>query len=116
VWTVFVAYLAAFVSAIGLNLVVAIALGAWLVAHGTDPKRLGDELPVLLTTPAVFIPLLVLPPQVAVGLAAILPARLSPEPTLLRLRLVKPALPAWGYPAVAVASFLPLAVGLGLAS
>jgi hypothetical protein len=114
VWPVFVTYLAALVLAFLLQVVGAVALAAWLLAKGSDPKRLADELTALVTTPAAFI-LLVLLAQAAIGLAAIVPARLSPEPTFLRLRLVKPALPAWGYPAVAVASSLPLGVGLALA-
>ena len=114
VWTVFVAYLAALVSAVGLQVVAVVAVVAWLLAHGTDPEHLKDALTSLLTMPAAFI-LLGLLGQGSIGLAAIIPARLSPEPTLLRLRLVRPALPGWGYPAVAVASFLPLGVGLGLA-
>jgi membrane protease YdiL (CAAX protease family) len=114
VWPVFVAYLAALVLAVLLQVVVTVALAAWLLANGSDPERLLDELTALVTTPAAFI-LLLLPTQVAVGLAAIVPARLSPEPASLRLRLVKPAMPGWGYPTVALASFLPTAVGLALA-
>jgi membrane protease YdiL (CAAX protease family) len=114
VWTVFVAYLVALVSAVGLQVVAVIAVVAWLLSHGTDPAHLTDALTSLLTTPAAFLLLAVLG-QASVGLAAVVPARLSPEPTLMRLRLVRPAFPAWGYLAVAVASFLPLAVGVGLA-
>jgi membrane protease YdiL (CAAX protease family) len=114
-WTVFVVYPAALASAVGLQVVVAVALVFWLLATGTAPQKLADELTTLVTTPAVFL-LLALSAQVGVGLAAVVPARLSPEPAFLRLRLVKPALPAWGYPTVAVASFLPAAVGLALAS
>jgi membrane protease YdiL (CAAX protease family) len=114
VWTVFVAYLAALVSAVGLQVVAVIAVVAWLLTHGTGPEHLQTDLTSLLTMPAAFI-LLGLLGQGSIGLAALIPARLSPEPTLLRLRLVRPALPGWGYPAVAVASFLPLGVGVGLA-
>ncbi len=106
VWPVFVTYLAALVSAVGIQVVAALAVALRLVANGTDVKRLADGLTALLTTPAAFI-LLVLPAPVVIGLAALIPARLSPEPTWLRLGLVRAALPAWGYPIVAVASFLP---------
>jgi membrane protease YdiL (CAAX protease family) len=114
VWTVFVVYLIAAAAAVGAQIVVVIPLAVWLVVTGTAPEKLADELTALVTTPAVFL-LLLLPTQVVVGLAALIPARLSPEPTFRRLRLVKPALPSWGYPAVAVASGLPTAVGLSLA-
>jgi membrane protease YdiL (CAAX protease family) len=115
VWTVFVVYLVALVSAVGVQTVIGVALAVWLLATGTALQKLADELTALVTTPAAFLLLLLLPTQVAVGLAAIIPARLSSEPTFLRLRLVKPRMPAWGYPTVAVASFLPTAVGLALA-
>jgi membrane protease YdiL (CAAX protease family) len=114
VWTVFVVYLIAAAAAVGVQVVMAVALAVWLLATGTAPQKLADELTALVTTPAVFL-LLLLPTQVAVGLAAIVPARLSPEPAFLRLRLVKPVMPAWGYLTVAVASGLPTTVGLGLA-
>jgi membrane protease YdiL (CAAX protease family) len=106
VWTVFLAFLAAILGAIGLQVIVVIPLAIWLVSQGTDPKRLGDELTSMLTTPAGFMLLALL------GQAPIIPARLSPEPTLLRLRFVKPAMPSWAYPVFAVASLLPLALGL----
>src|SRR5690349_15938526 len=114
VWTVFVVYLVALVAAVGVQVAAAVLLVVWLLATGTAPEKLVDELTALVTTPPVFI-LLALPTQLAVGLAAIIPARLSPEPAFLRLRLVKPMMPAWGYPTVAVASFVPTAVGLALA-
>ncbi len=114
VWPVFVAYVAGLTLAVFAQVVVTVALGVWLVLNGTEPGRLQDQLVGLVTTPAVFM-FLALLSQAAMGLAAIIPARLSPEPALLRLRLVKPSLPAWGFPVVAIGTWLPAAVGLALA-
>jgi membrane protease YdiL (CAAX protease family) len=54
--------------------------------------------------------------QLVIGLGAIIPARLSRTPALVRLGLVTPALPGWGYPVVVLGTLFPLAVGLGLAA
>jgi membrane protease YdiL (CAAX protease family) len=56
-----------------------------------------------------------LPGQFVIGLAALIPTRLSREPTRARLGLVRPALPAWGYPLVVAGALFPMTVGLGLA-
>jgi membrane protease YdiL (CAAX protease family) len=114
IWPVFVAPVAAFLGAVLAQMVIAVAAALWLLGKGTGPQQLTAELVALLTTPVVFMLLAALS-QVSMFLAAVVPARLSPEPTLLRLRLVRPALPAWGYPTLAVAALVPLAAGLGLA-
>jgi membrane protease YdiL (CAAX protease family) len=114
VWTVFVVYVAAILGAIILQaLVVAVYIGAY-VAGGADLKQLIPRLPELLATPQAFI-ILTLLSQCVIGLAAFVPAWLSPEPTRARLGWVRPALRPWAYPVVAVGSLIPLAVGLGLA-
>jgi membrane protease YdiL (CAAX protease family) len=114
VWTVFAAFFAAVVLAVGSQFVGTVALAVWLLAHGTSPGELRGALEARVTSPPGVIFLLLLA-QVGIGLSSLVPARLSPQPALLRLRLVKPALPAWSYPVVAVASLVPLAAGLGLA-
>jgi membrane protease YdiL (CAAX protease family) len=114
IWTVFVAFFAAIVLAVLLQFVGAVALAVWLLVKGVAPQELGQELQALVTSPTGLTPLLALG-QAGIGLGALIPARLSREPTFLRLRLVRPALPAWGYAVVVVASLLPLAAGLGLA-
>jgi membrane protease YdiL (CAAX protease family) len=114
VWTVFVALIVALMAAVGVQIVVAIALVAWYVASGVDIQQVSQDLPARLTTPAMVIGMLLLA-QITVGLAAFVPARLSPQPTLARLGLVRPALPAWGYPVVMTGSLAPLALGVALA-
>src|SRR5262245_11023658 len=114
IWTVFAVYGCAFVGTIAVQIPAAIALALWLIANGTEPKQLQTELADLLTTPAVFMVFAGLA-QLVVALSAIIPARLSPQPGLLRLRLVKPDLPTWGFPVVAVGALLPTAIGVALA-
>jgi uncharacterized protein len=114
IWTVFAVYGCAFAGTIAVQVPAAIALALWLIANGTEPKQLQTALVDLLTTPAVFMLFAGLS-QLVIGLSAIIPARLSPQPTLHRLRLVKPDLPAWGFPVVAVGALLPTAVGVALA-
>jgi hypothetical protein len=97
VWTVFVAYIGALVLAVLLRVIAVAAVMLWLLARGVVPPQLGGEIQSIAATPTAFI-LLGLLGQAGIGLAAIIPARLAPEPALRRLRLVKPALPVWGYP------------------
>jgi membrane protease YdiL (CAAX protease family) len=68
----------------------------------------------MLTTPAALI-VLGLMSQLVMGFAAIIPARLSPEPARERLGLVSPGLPAWAYVVFAIGGLVPLAVGVALA-
>lgn len=93
VWTVFTAYLGV------------LAVAYWLLFEAGD----GPE--SWLTADVAFFAVLVLM-QLAIGAAAIIPARLSREPVRSRLGLVRPGLPAWGYPILALASFVPLTVGV----
>jgi membrane protease YdiL (CAAX protease family) len=113
IWTVFAVFFAALVLSVLSQVVGAVGLAVWLLAQGSDPKELRGALEALVQSPPALILLLMLA-QVSIGLSALVPARLSPEPTLLRLRLVKPAMPAWGFPVLALASILPLAAGLAL--
>jgi membrane protease YdiL (CAAX protease family) len=94
-WTAFVPYL-------GLQ-----AASYWLVFVAGGPRALA---PWLTGDAALFAYLVLI--QAAIGVAAIIPARLSPEPVSTRLGLVRPGLPAWGYPILALASFVPWMVVL----
>jgi membrane protease YdiL (CAAX protease family) len=114
VWTVFVALVVALVAAVGVQIVVAIGLVAWYVASGVDIQQVAQDLPARLTAPPVIIGMLLLG-QITVGLAAFVPAQLSRQPTRVRLGLLRPALPIWGYPVVVIGSLAPLALGVALA-
>jgi membrane protease YdiL (CAAX protease family) len=114
VWTVFVVLVVTLVATVGIQIVVVIGMIAWYVAGGTDIRQVASDLPAQLTTPPVMIGFLLLT-QTIMGLAAFIPARLSPQPTLVRLGLLRPALPIWGYPVVMIGSLAPLALGVALA-
>jgi membrane protease YdiL (CAAX protease family) len=114
VWTVFAVYACAFVGMVLAQALVALVFVVGHLAGGADIGQLTADLPALLLTPEAIIAMS-LAGQFAVGLAALIPARWSREPTRARLGLVRPALPAWGYPLVAVGALFPMAVGLGLA-
>jgi len=114
IWTVFVAYFAAFAGSVLVQIIAGIFLVVWLLAHGADVKQLTSDLQAMLSTPQGFIALASMS-QLAIGLAAFIPARLSTEPTRLRLGLVAPGLPAWAYPIIAIGSLPPLALGIALA-
>jgi membrane protease YdiL (CAAX protease family) len=112
VWTVFVVYLAALVGAIAGQIAAGMALAVWLLLRGTPPNELQAQLSALVTEPWVFLAIAGLS-QLTIGLGAIIPAWLSPEPAFVRLGLVKPALPAWGYPIILVGTLVPFALALG---
>ena len=114
VWTTFVALLAALGAIVVSQIIFGIALAVWCATNGGDLQNLAKELPDMLTKPLAFIALAMLS-QLSFGLAAIIPARLSPEPTLSRLGLVSAKLPKWGFPVVMLSVIAPAALGLGLA-
>lgn len=114
VWTVFVAFLAALVGAICVQVIAVIIIVAWQVAKGNDVQQVTKDLPALLTTPAAFI-LLGIASQLMIALAALTPARLSPEPMRVRLGWLRPGLPIWGYSALALSSLLPMTIGVAMA-
>ncbi len=114
VWTVFVAVLLALTACIAIQVVAVIAIFAWYAADGMAPRDVAKELPEKLTTPANFIALL-LPGQLVIGLAAIIPAWLSPEPIAARLGLRQPRIPMWGQPIIVIGALLPLSIGIALA-
>jgi membrane protease YdiL (CAAX protease family) len=94
--------------------------GAWLGAHGVPAdeiaQTIASEMAALLASPGGLIAFLYLPFQLTIALAAIIPALWSPEGMRARLGLVRPALPAWALPVVAVGLLVPFAMGAALAS
>lgn len=95
VWTVFAVYLGVLVASYWLVFMADPigVLASWLEAH------------------LAFFAILVLT-QVAIGAAAFIPAWLSREPVCTRLGLVRPGVPAWGYPVLALACFVPWIFGM----
>jgi membrane protease YdiL (CAAX protease family) len=114
VWTTFVALLAALGAILASQVIFGIVLVIWYTASGRNVQNLASELSDLITKPLVFISLALLS-QVLFGLAAIIPARLSPEPTLDRLGLVTPRLPTWAFPVIMLSTIAPAALGLAAA-
>jgi membrane protease YdiL (CAAX protease family) len=117
IWPVFIAYAVAFVGSVLVQIVIAIGIFLWHVGLGAPTSKVQEvarELPALLTTPMAFV-WLGLASQLVIGLTALASARLSREPIRSRLGWVKPAMPAWGYPVLAIGALVPLAAGLGLA-
>jgi membrane protease YdiL (CAAX protease family) len=114
IWTVFAAYLAAFAGSVLVQIIAAMAVAIWYVAQGGSISQLAGDLAAMLSTPAAFI-VLALMAQIVMGSAAIIPARLSTEPTSERLGLVAAGLPMWAYVIIAVGSLLPLALGIAAA-
>jgi membrane protease YdiL (CAAX protease family) len=124
VWTVFVVLLAAwFLGSIGQVMILAMwgaVRGISLGAQGVPAEQMGqivkDETMAMMANPLVVVAFLFVPFQLVLGLVALLAARLSPEGLRARLGMVRPALPAWGFPMVAVGSLAPIALGVALAS
>jgi membrane protease YdiL (CAAX protease family) len=111
VWPVFLTFVLAVVAVLVIQVVLAIILVIWQLANGARIERVAEELPELLTEPMIFCWLL-LSSQLVIGMAGILPALLSREPTLSRLGLTTLSLPFWGYPIVMLGSGIPYAIGL----
>lgn len=111
VWTVFVDFLLLCVALLISQILIVVGLAVWLVTHGTKREDLSSELVRLMTQPGAVIGI-GLVSQAIIGLAAILPAILSPRPFRSRLGLLRPALPVWGFPVLVLGALVPLAVGL----
>jgi membrane protease YdiL (CAAX protease family) len=112
VWTVFVAFTVALVGAIAGQVAAGMVLAVWLLVSGTPPNELQPQLSALVTDPWAFMAIAGLS-QLTIGLAAIIPAWLSPEPARVRLGLVKPALPIWAYLIVLIGTLVPFALAIG---
>jgi hypothetical protein len=98
-WTVFVAYIVAFVGGFGTASVVAASLA--IAIHGIEvfdhTTEVGADVATLMMEPEILLPT-VLVMQIVLVAVAITGAALSPVPWRRRLRLVKPRLPWYGYP------------------
>ncbi|MFN0018416.1 MAG: lysostaphin resistance A-like protein [Pirellulaceae bacterium] len=111
IWTVFAAFVAAFVGTIVLSIVGAVVVVVWYFANGGASGDLPAELPKFITQPAPFIFLAALS-QLGIFVAAIIPAWLSPEPLIQRLGLIKPRLPLWQWPVLVIGGIIPFAFGM----
>ena len=78
IWTVFVAYLAAFVGSVLVQIVAVVVLVAWHLTHGRSINQLTSDLQAMVSTPAAVIALGSLS-QLAIGLAAFIPANFRPS-------------------------------------
>lgn len=104
IWTVFVAFVAAF----GPGCIAAgvVAVGMAVVLHGRDvldpsaPEH-QERIEGLIREPPIFLPML-LATQVVLTGVALCAAYLSPTPLTRRLRLGRPKLPWYGYPILAL--------------
>lgn len=111
IWTVFSTVIAAIVAimiaqAFGVSLLISL-----LVAQGSNPEQVKQELTERLDTPLVFVALGVCT-QLAVGFTAWFAASRSPIPARIRLGLIRSRLPRWSYPVLMVGSLFPLAIGV----
>ncbi len=116
IWPIFVTYVVAFAVILIVQTIMVIAWIAWQVAQGEDLQQfIQQKMLAMLSTPAALM-VLATPSQLIIGLAAVVPAALESRRSLRScLGLVKPRLPGWGYPVVAVSAMVPTAVGLGFA-
>jgi membrane protease YdiL (CAAX protease family) len=124
VWKVFVLFLGVLVGGTLAQLMAVImwsaCQGFWLGAHGVPADQIGsmvaDRMAAMQASPWGIIAFVYGPFQLIIALAAVLPALRSAEGLRARLGMVRPALPAWALPLVAVGLFVPLAVGMALAT
>src|SRR5262245_6875268 len=87
VWTVFLAYFAALVGAVGIQAGAVAVVVAWWTAQGAEPRELVEELPKKLGTVEGFIGLASCG-QLAMLLTILIAAQRSPSPWRERLGLV----------------------------
>lgn len=114
VWPVFVVSAIAMVVIIGTQIAAVLVLVVWYVAHGADVKTVLAELPEKVATPIGVLTLGLLS-QLIIALAALIPARLSPQSTLVRVGLVRPTVPLWSLPIIMIGALFTLAVGVTFA-
>jgi membrane protease YdiL (CAAX protease family) len=113
-WTVFAAFAAALGAAFGIQVVAVLGLLIWDVAQGANLQTAAQDLRSRVSELKVLFFLAALG-QLAIGAVALGAAWCSRQPMRLRLGLVRAALPAWGYPVVALGALVPFGMGLGLA-
>jgi len=110
VWTVFLTLLLVIAAIVVTQIGLVILLAIGLAAAGVPSQELEARLMEIVSHPAGFIGL-GLVSQLVIGLAAVLPAKLSRTRVRQRLGLVAARLPNWGYPVVMIASLLPASLG-----
>ncbi|MDC0175546.1 CPBP family intramembrane metalloprotease [Planctomycetaceae bacterium] len=111
IWTVFVAMVLAIGAIVVGQFALVIVLAIGLAASGVASDDLRGRLLEIVGHPAGFIGL-GLVAQLAIGLAAVLPAMFSRSPFRQRLGLLPSSLPSWGFPVVMVGSLAPAALGI----
>jgi len=111
VWTVFLSLVLAIVAIVVTQIALAVVLAVWLTAKGVASQDLQERLMEIVGGPAGFIGF-GLAAQLAIGLAAVVPAALSRRPLLQRVGLVGAKLPSWGFPVVMIGSLLPASLGI----
>jgi membrane protease YdiL (CAAX protease family) len=120
VWTPFVALLTAFVGAQILGIIVYIALvfGVGFVhgMNGTEPADLQAEVIAMVDGTFLGALLALLPFQGALLIVTLLAARLSPVSLKRRLGFVRPAMPAHGWLATALAPLATVAIAMVIAT
>lgn len=118
IWTPFLTLFVAFIGAqaLGFALVIALAVGIGLVhgANGDDPAGIDIQGEVIAMLDGTFLGFLLalLPFQMVLAGVTLLAAKLSPVPTGRRLGFVRPAMPRFGWTAMAFAPLATLAVAL----
>ncbi len=114
VWTVFVALVAALLATFVAQVAITIIIAALLIAGGTNPQDLPQQMQGFVVTPMGFI-MLAATGQIVFGMTAYFAARWSPQPTLSRLGLVRPRVPLVALPVIMIGALFPLAIGVALA-
>lgn len=114
VWTVFLTIVTAISLSVITQILVAAAVAGILIANGAEPKELAESLISKMMSPPVFIAMLVLG-QLAIFVAAIVAAKLSPVPINQRIGLVTPRCPRWAHVVFVLGSALPLTLSVGAA-
>lgn len=115
VWTVFTAIPAVLLVITALQVGVIAAYAAYYFHQGGDKGQFPQAIQDFITDPWGFL-LLAAVSQVAFLAVAVAAAWFSPVPFRERLGLVRPAVPWWGVPVLAVGSLVPLAAGIGTAT
>jgi uncharacterized protein len=114
VWTVFLAFVAALVGVIAGAIVMAIGMLVWLMQDGRSVPEAADGVLDKITDPPLFL-LAAAISQLAVGIAAIVPALLSPEGFRRRVGFVAPAVNPGSFIVLVLSVYFPTAIGLALA-
>jgi membrane protease YdiL (CAAX protease family) len=111
IWPVFVVWLIAMVAILLTQIVACVVWLIALVAQGGDLQQVAKDLPELAMSPAGFIALGSLS-QFVIGVTGYVAGMLSRTPTLERLGMVRPSVPAWTLPIHAIGTLVPFAVGI----